>query len=461
MYVSKRFLPHFGGDVSAYKVTSFLEKLPFLNSRLDHHMMEVMTGAASAFVWRTLGAVAAFASNMVLVRLLGADGFGAYTIAFTAAIFASTIGTAGLDQTLVRFIAIYAANGDTHRLKSTFVKGALISSVVSLFAAMALFFLSPLLSIKIFKEPDLTLLMRIMSLVVVPLSLINVIAASLQALKRIRESIILQAAVPPLLNIAFLLVINTTSVLTPAAATAAYFISTAIVFFIGLLVWRYHLPQSLGTSDVVISVSELMNVALPMAVTSLMILIITVADTLILGIFVPPNEVGVYNAALKLAMVSTFAITAVSAISMPKFAALYASGDTKAIEVMIKHSVRIMFLFVSPFLLVSVFAPSLVMRVYGGGFGGGAVSLAILSAGQAVFIAFGLGGNLLLMTGKEVAVRNIIFLTSGANVLLSFILIPYWGGEGAAVAHAVSYGITALLYLFAVKKHLNITLNPF
>ncbi len=89
------------------------------------------------------------------------------------------------------------------------------------------------------------------------------------------------------------------------------------------------------------------------------------------------------------------------------------------------------------------------------------MSLAILSAGQAVFIAFGLGGNLLLMTGKEVAVRNIIFLTSGANVLLSFILIPYWGGEGAAVAHAVSYGITALLYLFAVKKHLNITLNPF
>ena len=70
---------------------------------MDGHLREVLTGASIAFLLRVLGAAAAFALNMVIGRLLGAEGAGLYFLALSVALIGSLLAQLGLANTLLRF----------------------------------------------------------------------------------------------------------------------------------------------------------------------------------------------------------------------------------------------------------------------------------------------------------------------------------------------------------------------
>ena len=75
-------------------------------------MAEIVRGASIAFILKIIGAALAFAFNIVLARLLGAEGTGIYFLAFTVCIIASVFGRMGLDNVILRFIASNAATED-------------------------------------------------------------------------------------------------------------------------------------------------------------------------------------------------------------------------------------------------------------------------------------------------------------------------------------------------------------
>ncbi|TAN62054.1 flippase, partial [bacterium] len=437
-----------------------IDRLPFMRGRFDDHMKEVVAGSVVGFFWRVAGAALQFFCNVFIARLLGVSHMGAYMLAFTIAVVASTVGRLGLDQSMLRFIAVYAGRKEWDKLKGVYTRGMLLTLAVSAFITLLLLLASPWLSITIFKQKELTIPMMLMSLSIVPSALSNVISGSLQALKRIQNSTLVQVVLSPAVNIV-LLWLFVSAGYGVAGAVVAYVVSAVLVFLAGALLWRLAVPElKTAPSSGAITTSALMKVSMPLAWTSVMIIFMGMAGTLILGALRTPAEVGVYSAALRLSLVPNYILIAVAAISAPKFAALYDSGDVATIERISKHSIRLMLLFSAPILIMSVFAPGIMMRLYGSGFSAGASSLVILSLGQALFIAIGLAGQLLIMTGKEVAVRNITFMAAFLNIVLCFVLIPSFGVNGAAIAHIISYTFTAIASQYVVGKHLKILLHP-
>ena len=91
--------------------------------RLDMHSREVLSGAALAFVLRAVGAGLAFALNVVIGRLLGAEGAGLYFMALSVVTIGAVITKLGLDNTLLRFIASGASSGDWSRVLGVFRMG--------------------------------------------------------------------------------------------------------------------------------------------------------------------------------------------------------------------------------------------------------------------------------------------------------------------------------------------------
>ncbi|MGB0289111.1 hypothetical protein, partial [Aequoribacter sp.] len=78
----------------------------------DANSHEVLRGLKSAFTTKIIGSALAFSFNLALGRLLGAEGAGLYFLAFSITAIGSVLGRIGLDNVLVRFVAIHTASGE-------------------------------------------------------------------------------------------------------------------------------------------------------------------------------------------------------------------------------------------------------------------------------------------------------------------------------------------------------------
>src|SRR6056297_1209385 len=115
-------------------------------ARFDQHILEVLNGAVLAFVLRSAGAGLAFLLNVVIGRLLGAEGTGLYFLALSVVSIGVVITKVGLDNTLLRFIASGASRGDWNSVLGVFRMGMRLAVGTSLAAAVAVFALAPWIS---------------------------------------------------------------------------------------------------------------------------------------------------------------------------------------------------------------------------------------------------------------------------------------------------------------------------
>ena len=76
-----------------------LSRLPALRSRLDEHMLEVISEAAVALVLKVFGAGLAFLFNLVLASTVGAEGASLYFLAFTVMTIATVFRYISLGNT--------------------------------------------------------------------------------------------------------------------------------------------------------------------------------------------------------------------------------------------------------------------------------------------------------------------------------------------------------------------------
>jgi O-antigen/teichoic acid export membrane protein len=107
-----------------------------------------------------------------------------------------------------------------------------------------------------------------------------------------------------------------------------------------------------------------------------------------------------------------------------------------------------------------VLAPRWILALFGSGFTSGSTSLAILAGGQFVNVVTGSVGFILMMCGYEKLMRNTILGIALLNMLLNFLLIPWFGVNGAAIATAVSLALMNLILVFIVYRKLKIMTLP-
>jgi O-antigen/teichoic acid export membrane protein len=188
-------------------------------------------------------------------------------------------------------------------------------------------------------------------------------------------------------------------------------------------------------------------------------LLIMQADVLILGLFRPAEEVGIYRVAVQGAMLVTFGLQAVNAVTPPEFARSYRQGDRDRLQKLASSSALLALLFALPVGLIFIAAGgSILAWVFGSGFAAGHLPLAILTIGQMGNVAAGSVGYLLNMTGHENDTARVMVLACVLNVGLNLALIPPMGATGAAVATALSLAFwNVVLYRLARKR---IAINP-
>ncbi|MBL4654101.1 MAG: flippase [Flavobacteriales bacterium] len=435
-------------------MTPFIKK--FLD-RFDVHMQELLHGSAVSFVLKVVAAGAAFGLNVVLARLLGAEGSGVFYLAFTIVLVIATIGRIGMDNALVRFVAASAASEDGGRILGVYKKSLFYVLPISTCLSILLFVLSPWVGEFIFHKSELIEPLGVMALGIVPLALLTLYASALQGLKRIAASTsVLSVFVPMITCIIVILLVPDYGIY---AATWGYLVAVVVTFVIGVFFWR-RATSAYKNESSEFSRSELFSSSMPLFVGGMMDMIIIWSPMLILGIWASNQDIGVYNAASKTAMLTSFVLGAVNSISAPKFAMLYAQNDMKALALLARNSAKIMILCALPILLLFMLIPELILSLFGDEFKQGAAVLMVLVVGQFIAVATGSVMFLLMMSGNEKLMRNNLITCACIVVILSLWLIPMYGIVGAAIAAAVTLSVQNLIATILVWRKLHIMIVP-
>lgn len=423
------------------------------------HIQELLSGALVAFIMKVVAAGAVFGLNVMLARMLGADGSGIFFLAYTILLIVATIGRFGMDNALIRFIATSHSLGSIGQVLGVYQIAMVCSFVFAGCLSLTLYFLSPWISVVVFSKVELQYPLSVMALAVVPMALGLLHAFALQGLKKISEAVFILSVSIPILTclLSFFLIpkygIN--------GAAWGCFAATIITLVLGKFFWHRQTSILSGKNYTPkFERAELFKSSFPLFGAAMMNLVILWSPMLFLGAWETEENLGVYSAANRTAMLTSFVLVAVNSIAAPKFAALYKQGEFEALQDVVFNSSKIMILFASPILLVFIFFPELILSVFGAEFEQGATVLVILAVGQFINVSTGLVGCLLMMSGHEALMRNNFVFCAIFGVILNMLLIPKYGILGAAVSGAFVLAMQNTIDMVLVWKKLRIAMIP-
>jgi O-antigen/teichoic acid export membrane protein len=426
---------------------------------LDQHMREVLRGASTAFVMKAFGAGLEFGFNLLLARMLGAEGVGIFFLALTASSIATVFGRMGLDNTLVRFVAGNAAAGDWGAVRGVYRKAMLFAASASVASSVVLFAISPWLADSLFHKPELIYPMRCMAIAVVPVTLLILHSEALKGLKRVFAATLVQFQGVGFSALSLVGLYLAGRIWGVLGAVWAYTLAAMVIALLGFFLWLAATPQLRETTGF-FPTRELLHSSLPLFWVASMNLVMQWTSSITLGIFGTTADVGIFNAASRTALLTSFILIAVNTIAAPKFAELYRQRDLAALGSTARNCARLMTLLALPVLLFFSFCPRWVMGWFGPEFVGGASALMILATGQFVSVAAGSVGYLLMMSGHERHMRNNVTLAAVVNVISNLILVPAAGVLGAALAKTITVVTFNLVAVYLVWLTLRIQTIP-
>lgn len=383
-----------------------------------------------------------FATALVLARLLGADGYGAFAFAFAWATVLTSVAGLGVSPLVVRHVAAMNAQQDWPGLRGllrwtnavVFATSALTSVVAALAGWL-------LLDDESLLEPFLLGL-----LLIVPTALVVIRQSAMQGLGRVVLGRVPETLVAPGL---FLLLATAVGLVredfSASWAVTLLVLATVVAFGIGAVLLARSLPDAVRSVVPAYDWRSWARSAAPLVFLGVVGVFSGQVGTIFLGAFADPEDTGVFALALRLSTFAGFLFLASTYPLMPAVARLHSRGEHEELRRTVHRAARVVFLLSLPVALgLAVFADPL-LGLFGEEFRAGTDAVRILVAGELVKVFLGFSGLALVMAGQEDAFAQGVVLGAVVNVVLALVLIPAFSIEGAAAATAAGTAATHLL----------------
>ncbi len=213
-------------------------------------------------------------------------------------------------------------------------------------------------------------------------------------------------------------------------------------YLIGARRLGLHFPVAAAHRE---TMKRLLTEAWPLMFANLAVIVYLRIDEVMLRHLAGPAAVGIYAAAVKLSELWYFLPMALATSVLPALlrarerdAAAYAERQQQYYDL----SAAVAYLLSVP---IALAAPWLVRVAYGGAFAEAGPILAV-HIWASIFVFLGVArGQWLVNEGLQKFYLSATLAGAVANVLLNLVLIPRWGGLGAAYATVVSYALAGWL----------------
>ncbi|MBW2073048.1 MAG: oligosaccharide flippase family protein [Deltaproteobacteria bacterium] len=420
----------------------------------DGHLRELVRGSSVALFSRIANLFLGYGFVLLITHNFGAKVMGMFALATTVATILATLARSGLDTALLRFVAEYVVEGRSDLAAAVLRKAWRVVLLTSLFLSACVYVFAADLAVRVFHKRELGNYIRLASMAVLPLTFSYVNAAYLRGLKKIQHFAFIQNVSINLFGILSVLPLFLL-LQTNNAPLAAYVLGTVVTLLISTWFSREGITFPKIASP--ISVKEMLSVSLPLLVASSMVMITGWADIIMLGIFRSKQDVGIYAVIMKLGLLTAITLRAVNAISAPKFAELYKTGDLDSLQEVVYQATKMIFWSSLPLFLLLLCFPSPVLALFGNEFPTGSRALQYIALGMFVSAICGSVGIVLQMTGKQHIFQNVMIITMLLNIGLNLLLIPPFGIEGAAVASMIAVIFRNITFVIYVRQSMALT----
>lgn len=420
----------------------------------EQNMLLTAKGGGVLMFGRLVTYVARFAITFVLARLMGAENYGLYNLAISAAMIAGAISVFGLDTTMTRYIAILNSRKDRRGVWGAIqlgIGGALFLSVLT---STTLFLLSSLIAEHAFHDARLAPLLQIASLTVPSLAMSDVLAGATRGFKRMSDTVIAQNIAQPLIRLILIILLAVIGFSIPVAILifgASDLCASLILLY--LLNKRFHLRRSLSTGKRY--PGELFGFTLPLGLSDLLTTFRSYLQTLLIGSLDTVRGVGVFSIANQVNQLGNMFHASMNQSARPLIAELNDQGKQPQVEHIYQTTTRWMVTLNMPMILIVTLFPVQVISIFGKSFVEGAPALALMGLVNLVNVATGMCGTILDMTGHtRMKLFNTIIRVSVA-ILANFLLIPRFGVTGAAMAaliHEVIANVMPMIQLWLLYR---------
>lgn len=181
-------------------------------------------------------------------------------------------------------------------------------------------------------------------------------------------------------------------------------------------------------------------------------------DKVMLGAMKGDYSVGLYSAAVKINTIVKTLISSISLVVMPRLSSYLASGNQKQYNSLLKKGINFnMVLSIPAATGMILLSKELIILFSGEAYASASLASIILSANIFFSAIDGLFYyQILLPYGREKQACLGTSLGAVVNTVLNFVLIPFFGIEGAAIATIISEIIVFSYFIYILKELLDL-----
>jgi O-antigen/teichoic acid export membrane protein len=386
-------------------------------------------------------------------RTLGAEAAGTLFIAFAFVLLVSTITRLGLDKTGLKVVSVYFTDNRPGSIREVALLISLLVGLASILVMILIFFGSAGLA-ELISLPDDKLTISVIYLSIPLIALSYIFSEVLRGMRLIGLSSIIQLVAPYGVAIVFIWSAWYLSAGAPLAGALAF--SSGFGFSV-LLGSYFILRATTACSAPLFSHYPVVAKGAPFVLwSSLILFAMSSGDIIILGYFVPSNQVAYYFAASRTAMLISVGLVGINSIVAPMIASAYKENNATHLGQIARMGARLS-LTVAVFLIGLLFiGGEWVLSLFGKGYEGSFVLLLVLLAGQLVNSAAGAVAYIMFMSGQERNAARILTVVIAIMMTLYVIVIPVYGIRGAALVTAFGIAIWNLAMMRSIYRTLGV-----
>ncbi len=439
-------------------------------------MKSEVSGAAGAAglvgIGNILGSILKYGSAFLIQYGFGPGGFGLYTLCLSLVSLVSAIFNLGLDDAMVRYVAIYRGKQQTKSLRGLLLFCTTLAGLAGIGGALLLLYFTPSLvtywiALKQHQVANKETLNRAISLLqvmapIIPLMTMQVMwFAGLRGFKAFKWRVLTSNFLQPLLQILLLglVLVFFRSKDGITAVAVVLFVSTLLNTVLNMYFLFREVSRVARPEPVRYEVREWLTFATLNFLTTIIDTVLDSIDTILLATFgVPDVQLGQYGAAMKLSNFIQMPLLSLSNIFAPTIAELHSKGEKQKLEAMFKVVTKWSITFSLPlFLIMVIFSPYL-LALPGASFVSAWPLLIAFALGSMINAGTGTVGYMLLMTGYQ----RLSFLNSlvavAVNISLGILLTPRYGAMGTAVSTGLA--ICTLNFMRVLQVRIFLKMYP-
>ena len=406
----------------------------------------------SVLIIRSFGVLLLFGFTLFITNFYSAENVGRYDFVRSTLMVLGGISLMGTNQSIIYYSGLLNARKSIESIRSIYSEMLKIIFTLSLIIlGFFMFFFNESIINDIFKnrESYSLILKTILTLVFFAVTMLNI--DTIRALKKTILSEMYRSIfryLPVFIFAIILLKTNNEELLVEVYLLGFLLLSLFSSIRVYMLFKKIDKPNDKSES---FTITEIFKTSSPMALSAIAYFIMQSIDIIILSIYEGFDQIAYYSVSVKLAMLTTLALMSVNIVIAPRIAEIYENQKMQKLQMLIKHSTRIIFLISICVLSVLFFFSEEILGLFGQGYVIANNALLFLLAAQFFNALSGPGAIYLNMTGRQKTLNKILVSALIINISLNFYLIPTQGINGAAIATLVSLIIwntiaTVLIY---------------